>query len=189
MFWLWGIVLIQPYIMKKQRSKQEEHHVIPISMKWSDHESNKEMLSYEDHKLVHNKLNIDYQLLRTFRKKSNERTIFNWERSSAYHKLWRKYFSDLDELPEHLVQVHNKSFSNQNSRARKQVLSLSKILDIPAPDFHMDAVDYHWQDAMKYGELIDTVEWKLNTLIKLDKARNDLFLAYYAQEKPNLGSK
>jgi hypothetical protein len=168
--------------------QKEEHHVIPICMKGSDHESNKEPLTSKEHGTVHKTLNIPHDLIRNFRRKTNDWTVWNWERSSSYHKLRKIYFSNLDMLPDDMVRVHGRSFSKQISRASKQVFALLDDLSTEENNIKLETwlVDYHNTKHMTRSELVENVERKLMNLMKYDRERNDLFLRYYMKNKPTL---
>lgn len=156
-------------------------------MKWSDHESNKEEVTPAQHTFIHNKLNIPHDHIRDFRRRTNERTIRDGERSATYHKIRKLYFANLDKLDEELLFLHNRSFSKQVSRASKQIYYLlADKHDIEKHKLEPWLLDYHNLENFKHWELVEAVERKLFNLMKLDKRRNDLFINYYVKNIPPL---
>lgn len=156
-------------------------------MKWSDHETNIEKLASNTHRQLHNILNIPHEHLRNFRRRTNERTIRDWERSATYHKLWKLYFKNMDELPENLLEVHWKSFSKQIWRWYKQIDTLMKGTWVIS-EYSMDneLLDYHNHKDLKHSEFVENTERKLFNLMKIDRDRNNLFVDYYLKTKPTL---
>jgi hypothetical protein len=168
--------------------KKDKHHVIPISMKWPDDDTNIAKLWRADHNLVHEKLNVTHHLLRNFRRETNEYLIWDKEKSREYHKIWKQYFMNLNKLPEHLVQEHNISFARQLERLDWRVEKMVMKLEIPKPyDIDNSAFEREAQDSLKYNELVEATEWKLYNLIMVDGNKNDLFIEYYLWRKLKAG--
>lgn len=163
-----------------------QHHVIPICMKWPDHESNIERITSKNHDLIHKTLNIPHNHLREFRRRTNERTLWNGERSGTYQKLWKLYFNNIDMLPEDMLQIHNRSFSKQIGRGYKHIESLSKWAGIEnSANKDPELLQYH-DSPKKHTDLVENVERKLHNLMKVDRYKNDLFIEYYLKHSPNL---
>lgn len=155
-------------------------------MKGADHESNIERITSKNHDLIHKTLNIPHNHLREFRRRTNERTLWNGERSGTYQKLWKLYFNNIDMLPEDMLNIHSKSFSRQIGRWYKQIRSLSKWAGI-TDDYDTDVglLQYH-NSPQKHTDLVENIERKLHNLMKIDRYKNDLFIEYYLKHSPNL---
>lgn len=101
--WYW----INPYsppwdskrIEVRDASTIEVHHIIPISLEWEHSQKNKVPINKDEHKLIHNTLNIPYGIIRRYREKTNWILIPNkyslWEKLD----LWNIYFSNISALP------------------------------------------------------------------------------------------
>jgi hypothetical protein len=91
----------------------QRHHVIPISIQGHDVPENIVYLTDQEHKELHKILNIPYQSIRLFRKRTNQIIFVNeyWVRElSTLHKL---YFKKAYKLKPHLIKVQAESLENQ----------------------------------------------------------------------------
>ena len=83
--------------MKKK--KTERHHVVPVSLQGFDWDQNIMVVTEYEHNLIHATLNIPYEKIRVFRKKTNHLTSMS---SQLYVNELRKvhvaFFEKVDLL-------------------------------------------------------------------------------------------
>lgn len=94
--------------------RTEKHHVIPVSMDGHDKPENIVQLTREDHKLVHDTLNVPYGAIRKFRKATNHmRQRDAPEYVAPLRKLHMLYFGRFSLLPRRLKRIHAQSIRSQ----------------------------------------------------------------------------
>lgn len=100
--------------------RTEWHHIIPISIGGIHFlqdgtvlNSNLVSLPVEEHKLLHRTLDIDYKLIREFRKRNEWKISKDKVFYDMLHGLQTCYFSRLGYLPEHIVKAHAESLQAQ----------------------------------------------------------------------------
>ena len=80
--------------------KTERHHCTPVSLQGFDWEENIMVVSVADHKLIHSTMNVNYQKIRTFRRKTNHIIHRN---SQAYIRLLKDlhldFYKNVHKLP------------------------------------------------------------------------------------------
>lgn len=123
----------------------EKHHVIPISLLGWDTVENIIVLSREDHTLIHKTLNIPYQFIREFKEKNNHKFLFDKDYYSDLRTLHCKYFSNVNKLPEHLINKQTQSLELQiealeqkyNVTRFEKPLKQSTLLDTRLYQYHI----------------------------------------------------
>jgi len=84
----------------------ENHHVIPISIGGWDVIENQFLVRIQDHKLIHNKLNIPYSSIRKFRQLTNHVLVPNVVYMEQLEYIQTLYFEGLEVLPQELFEKH-----------------------------------------------------------------------------------
>lgn len=100
--------------------KTERHHVIPISLHGHDNQENVIFVTPEEHKIIHQTLNVHYNSIRLFRKRTNEILFINeyWVREMA--TLHMIYFRNAHNLSSYLKIEQAKSLLKQTEKLIKQ---------------------------------------------------------------------
>lgn len=91
--------------MAQKGSGTEDHHVVPLSLWGWDLPINIVNLPIADHKLLHQKQNVPYDIIRNFQKKSNHLDRNSAEFKVEYLKLLLAFFSGAMLLPLGLIRV------------------------------------------------------------------------------------
>ena len=86
------------------------HHMIPLSLGGTNHRENiisvPGTISKSEHALIHKILNINYDLIRSYRKRTNHLLYTNYVEVTEQKKLHDHYFKNLHLLPAKLIDVH-----------------------------------------------------------------------------------
>lgn len=88
----------------------QKHHVIPLSLGGYDMAENLISVTEKNHKLIHSTLNVPYDWIRTFRKRTNH-IIVNPDEKYVHElrKLHLEYFKNIGSLPQHLQEAHRRA--------------------------------------------------------------------------------
>lgn len=101
------------YILWVNRNKVgiDKHHVLPIAIYWPDISENIEPMLQEDHKKLHQELDIARRYLSTLtrnqRKRENGHIVLTTSDIEWRADLQRKYLEDVDKLPNFLQELHD----------------------------------------------------------------------------------
>lgn len=85
---------------------KEEHHIIPISIQGPNWKENVITLSREDHKYLHDIMDIPYGWLRRFRKRTNHLVYMDAYYVSQVVQIQKLYFARLPQLTPRLINIH-----------------------------------------------------------------------------------
>lgn len=102
-------------LKNKIMENTERHHCIPISLLGPDIVENLISVTIEEHKVIHKTLNIPYNLIRRFRKKTNHLVL---DPNEFFVKELRlihlSYFDKINfkKLPQHLRNAHLRSMES-----------------------------------------------------------------------------
>ncbi len=92
--------------------KYERHHIIPVSLRWIDKESNILELKQDTHRQLHSLLNMPMrkytQMNRRVKILTNHKTIIPPEWIEARADMQRLFFSKLSHLPKRIQREHVK---------------------------------------------------------------------------------
>lgn len=106
--------------------KTNRHHNIPISICGRDVSSNIIVVTCEDHKLIHETLDLPYRKIRAYRKVMNESFIPGARQVKAQEKIELMFFSRAKFLPPRLQK-------KILDKLREEARSLYKKYNMPYP--------------------------------------------------------
>lgn len=89
-----------------EKNRNTRHHYIPLSLGGVDHWCNIMFLSCDEHKKVHQTLNIPYDRIRAFRKATNGMLIVNQYYLQELMLLQLEYFKNFENLTLDIQTLH-----------------------------------------------------------------------------------
>lgn len=102
------------------RLHKEEHHVIPLSCNGPNWKENCVVLTQNEHKQVHEVLDIPYGIIRRFRKRTNHLAYIDIYYVQELIKLQELYFARMPHLSTVLQKKHVAVMQNVCKRALKE---------------------------------------------------------------------
>lgn len=96
-------------------NKTEKHHVIPISLHGWDVRENIVVVTKEQHARIHRTLNVPYNYIREFKKKTNHKLFFDKDYFTDLRILHLEYFKRIELLPSDLIDKQTLSMYSQIS--------------------------------------------------------------------------
>ena len=85
--------------------KKQRHHVTPLSIGGSDHQSNITLVEKDDHKLIHDTLDVPYNTVRKYRGVMNERMFKPGKRQArAQARIEQLFFTRVKFIPKNQLQ-------------------------------------------------------------------------------------
>lgn len=161
----------------------ETHHNIPVSLRWTDNESNKRKLESKDHAKIHEKQNISSKYLRRIRMELNDTIVMTPRKLKMIHNAQRQYFDWARRLSPELIIPQTDSLTKMILYRWYQVNSILWQIEDNDKEYSIDqSRTKPPSKTATHKEALDECRQKLEMLFSVEQVKAKAVIEYIKKE-------